>query len=159
VASGTHVNLTILGGGFTRHVILESFPPEMRRFVTIIDRVNEDDVVREYRTHDVLVSCSTYEGFGLVVPEAMSQWLPVIATPLGSASTLIRDGETGLLIPPRDADALTSALHRILADRELRERLASKAFDAVRDMTWNMTARRTLAVYARAQAIEQYACN
>ena len=46
----------------------------------------------EYRRHDALLFPSTYEGFGMVVIEAMSQRLPVIATPLGCARSLVRDG-------------------------------------------------------------------
>ena len=57
--------------------------------MTIVGRVPEAEVMAAYRTHDVLVWPSTYEGFGMVVIEAMSQRLPVIATPVGCARTLI----------------------------------------------------------------------
>ena len=50
----------------------------------------------EYRRHDALLWTSSYEGFGLVLLEAMSQRLPVIATPAGCAATLVRDGQTGI---------------------------------------------------------------
>jgi D-inositol-3-phosphate glycosyltransferase len=105
-----------------------------------------------YRTHDVLAWPSTYEGFGMVLIEAMSQRLPVVATPVGSARTLIEDGGTGLLVAPRDPAALAAALTRALADPSLRLRLADRAFDLVRDMTWTRTAQATLAVYEKARA-------
>jgi glycosyltransferase involved in cell wall biosynthesis len=88
----------------------------------------------------------------MVLLEAMTQRLPVVATPVGCATTLVRDGETGLRVPPRNAGALASALWRLLDDRSLRIRLAAAAFDAVRGMTWTATARATLAVYERARA-------
>jgi len=88
----------------------------------------------------------------MVLVEAMSQYLPVVSTPVGAARDLVRDGQTGLLVPPRDAAALARALERALADAGLRRRLADGAAAAVRDMTWAATAERTLAVYDRAVA-------
>ena len=67
--------------------MLAAFAPAVRPFVTVIDRAPEDRVMAEYRRHDALLFPSTYEGFGLVVIEAMSQRLPVI----GHAGWLRRD--------------------------------------------------------------------
>ena len=95
---------------------------------------------------------STYEGFGMVVLEAMTQRLPVIATPVGAARSLIVDGRSGLLVPPRDGAALADAIGRLMNDASLRLRLAEGAFERVSGMTWTATARHTLEVYARARA-------
>ena len=150
VSAGAGVKLTVLGGGVPDAAILESFSPDARPRITIVGRVTEPDVMAAYRTHDVLVWPSTYEGFGMVVIEAMSQRLPVVATPVGCARTLVAHGKTGLLVPPRDPAALAAALTDILNDRALRDRLADAAFAQVRDMTWTSTAKRTLASYTRA---------
>jgi len=84
----------------------------------------------------------------------MSQRLPVVATPVGCAASLIESGRTGLLVPTRDANALAEALDRMLTDGDLRERCAANAFPLVRDMTWSRTAALTLDVYRRALAPE-----
>jgi glycosyltransferase involved in cell wall biosynthesis len=94
---------------------------------------------------------SSYEGFGMVLVEAMSQRLPVVATPVGAAATFVRDDDTGLLVPPRDSVALATALGRILDDPSLRARLAEAAFRRVRELTWTRTAAQTLAVYQHAR--------
>jgi glycosyltransferase involved in cell wall biosynthesis len=120
--------------------------------VTILERVPERDVMAAYRTHDVLAWPSTYEGFGMVVVEAMSQRLPVVATPVGCAQSLIDPGRTGLLVPPRDPAALAGALRLMLSDDELRARCSAAAFERVRGMTWTHTAERTIDVYQRALA-------
>ncbi len=86
----------------------------------------------------------------MVVLEAMSQRLPVIATPVGCATLLIRHDETGLIVPTRDVNALADAMERLLADAPLRARLADAAFARVADMTWTRTAETTLESYARA---------
>jgi glycosyltransferase involved in cell wall biosynthesis len=116
------------------------------------DRSAEDVVAWFYRRHKALVMCSTFEGYGMVVPEAMSQGLAVIATPVGAAASLVRDGETGLLVPPRDPGALSAAMLRVLDDGALRARLASAARAAVVCRTWAVVARDTVAVYERALA-------
>jgi glycosyltransferase involved in cell wall biosynthesis len=150
IDGGFALNLTILGGAVPPETILAAFSPAARRSVTIVERVPEREVIAAYRTHDVLVLASTYEGFGMVVIEAMSQRLPVIATPVGCAPALVHDGITGLLVEPRRPDLLAAAIMRMMNDPNLRARLADAAFDLVRDMTWQRTANQTLVTYARA---------
>jgi glycosyltransferase involved in cell wall biosynthesis len=152
VRAGRAVNLTILGGAVPEDDIRSMFAAEARPFLTILDRVAEREVMKAYRTHDVLAWPSTYEGFGMVVVEAMSQRLPVVATPVGCAQSLIESGQTGLLVPPRDSGALAEALIRMLEDHQLRARCSAAAFERVRGMTWTRTAERTIDVYERALA-------
>jgi len=63
------------------------------------------------------------EGLGVVLLEAMSCRKPVIATDVGGITDIVRDGETGLLVPQRDAAALAAAVERLLDDPDLAERL------------------------------------
>jgi glycosyltransferase involved in cell wall biosynthesis len=149
-AMGRQVRLTVLGPGVPRETVLDGFDAAVRPFVTVIDRVPEDRVMEEYRRHDALLFTSTYEGFGMVVIEAMSQRLPVIATPLGCAASLVRHGETGLVVPPRAPDALVSAVVRLAADPLDARRLGDNGRDAVSGMTWRSTAEQTLALYRTA---------
>jgi glycosyltransferase involved in cell wall biosynthesis len=149
-AGGDAPRLTILGPGVAEAVVLSSFGDVARPFVRVIPRAPEDEVMRHYRAHDVLVACSTYEGFGMVIVEAMSQRLPVVATPVGCAPMLIRDGDNGVIVPPRDPAALAAALRRVMADAELRRRMGNAAAETVRPLTWRATAERTLEVYRQA---------
>jgi glycosyltransferase involved in cell wall biosynthesis len=142
--------LTILGAGVPAETVLSAFPGNVRHLVRVIDRAPEEDVVRALRMHDVLLWPSTYEGFGLVLIEAMSQRLAVVATPVGCASTLVRDGVNGLMVPARDADALASAAARLMGDSSLRRRLGSAARETVADLSWRACAERTLQCYRAA---------
>ena len=150
VAEGSRAALTVLGGAVPAGSILSSFAPEARAAVTVIDRLPEEDVIAAYRTHDVMAFPSSYEGFGMVLLEAMTQRLPVVSTPVGCAMSLVRHEETGLTVPARNPAALAAALARTLADAPLRARLADAAFRRVHDMSWARTASQTLAVYHRA---------
>jgi glycosyltransferase involved in cell wall biosynthesis len=149
-ARRSDARLTVLGPGLEADAVIRDFPEHARPHVHVVPRSDEGRVIDEFGRHAALVMCSTYEGFGMVVPEAMALGLAVIATPVGSAATLIRDGETGILVPPRDVERLAVAMERVLDDAPLRARLDAAARDAVRSLTWAESARRTVEVYRAA---------
>lgn len=151
-AEGPPPRLTVLGPGVPEEAVLASFPAEARPYVRVVPRAPEDEVMEHYRAHDVLVACSTYEGFGMVIVEAMSQRLPVVATPVGCAPMLVRDGGTGVLVPPRDPAALAAALRRVMGDADARRAMGDRAAASVAHLTWRATAERTLEVYRRASS-------
>jgi glycosyltransferase involved in cell wall biosynthesis len=142
--------LTVLGPGVPAAVVLADFPSNVRHLVRVLDRAPQDDVIRAMRTHDVLLWPSTYEGFGLALIEAMSQRLAVVATPVGCATTVVRDEVNGLLVAPRDANALAAAAVRLMDDSRLRQRLGAAARDAVAGLSWRACAERTLNCYRAA---------
>jgi glycosyltransferase involved in cell wall biosynthesis len=142
--------LTVLGPGVPAEQVLAAFTPETRAAVTVVPRTDEAHVMAHYRAHDLLVLASPYEGFGMVVLEAMSQRLPVVATPVGSARALVRDEDTGLRVPVRSTEALARAMLRLLEQPALRDHLAERAFAQARMLTWTRTAEATLASYERA---------
>jgi glycosyltransferase involved in cell wall biosynthesis len=97
---------------------------------------------------DVLALPSWTEGLPLVVLEAMAQRRPVVATPVGGTPEVVVDGETGLLVPPRDPDALAAALRRLLADAGLRRRMGEAGYERVREhFSAEAMTRRVLAIY------------
>ena len=79
-----------------------------------------------YRTADICLFPSRYEPLGNVVIQAWAHGLPVVAAASQGPSALIRDGEDGLLAPVDDADALATAVQRLLDDTDLRRRLAAR---------------------------------
>ena len=157
VARGVDARLTVVGGAVPDDIIRSAFAPDARARLTIVGRVSEEHVMAAYRRHDVLAWPSTYEGFGMVLVEAMSQGLPVVATPVGCAPSLVVDGVTGLRVPPRDSEALGRALERLLGDPRLRATLSAAALRAVETMSWTETARHTLVSYERARRSVKHA--
>ncbi len=82
-----------------------------------------DDVPALLDRLDVVALPSWTEGLPLTVLEAMAHARPVVATPVGGTPEVVVDGETGLLVPPRDPAALAGALRRLLEDPDFARRL------------------------------------
>ncbi len=83
-----------------------------------------DDVAELYRAADLYVCASRFEPLGNVVLEAWAYGVPVVAASAAGPVELIADGDSGLLVPVDDADALGAAIARLAADRALAARLA-----------------------------------
>ena len=106
------------------------------------------DMPAAYARGTVGVLPSLEEAFGLPLVEAMASGLPTVATRVGGMPELLVEGETGLLVPPADADALAEALARLLEDAPLAERLgAAGRARAVERFSWDVIAERTLALF------------
>jgi glycosyltransferase involved in cell wall biosynthesis len=78
-----------------------------------------DDIRHILSAADVVALPSLAEGLPMAILEAMACARPVVATPVGGNSEAVLDGVTGLLVPVNDADALASALIRLLRDPQL----------------------------------------
>ncbi|MFL5941886.1 MAG: glycosyltransferase family 4 protein [Gaiellaceae bacterium] len=131
------LNLVVAGDGPLRRLVpnaLGSVPhPEVER---LLERAS------------VVVAPSEREGFGLAAAEAMAFGRPVVAAAGGGLLELVSDGETGLLVPPRDPAALRAAVERLLADPELRLRLGSAGQARARErFGWDAVIEQTLGVY------------
>lgn len=74
------------------------------------------------------------ESFGMVLVEAMARGRAVVATRSGGPAEIVLDGETGILVPPGDADALAIAMVRLVDSPDLRESLASRSVRRAREM-------------------------
>lgn len=92
--------------------------------IDVRGRVDEAEKVRLLRSSWVLTLPARYEGFGLPLVEAMMCGTPVVTTDVPACNEIVRDGETGLVVPPDDPAALAAALVRLLGDASLRGRLA-----------------------------------
>jgi glycosyltransferase involved in cell wall biosynthesis len=104
--------------------------------------VPQEQVLAALRGAKCLVLASESEGLPNGVLEAMAQGVPVLATAVGGVPSLIEDGRTGLLIPPRAPDELKRALGRLLSDAELRKALGRNARGATEGYAWPFLARR-----------------
>jgi glycosyltransferase involved in cell wall biosynthesis len=109
--------------------------------VTFHSSLNNAPLVEKLSNAHILVVPSSYEGFGIVYLEGMAFGLPAIGTTAGAAGEIIRDGETGFLIRPDDAQTLAARLEHLAADRALLTRLSLNALEHYRQQPkWEQTA-------------------
>ena len=107
------------------------------------------DAPRYFGAFDLFVHASQSEALALVILEAGCASLPVIATDVGGIPEIIPDGENGLLVPPRNPEALAQAIETLYADPEKAHVLASTLNERVRrDFTNERMTAETLALYA-----------
>jgi glycosyltransferase involved in cell wall biosynthesis len=111
-----------------------------------------EDMPRLLAGSDVFVLPSTYEGFSNAILEALASGLPVVASDVGGAREQIREGETGLVVPPRDVPALTHALQRLAGDSAERTRMAEGARKDAERFSLDAMIDRTLRLYREALA-------
>lgn len=118
--------------------------------VTFTGFVPDGELPRLYRAADVFCYPSLWEGFGLTPAEAMACGLPVVAFRCTAVPEVVRDGETGLLVPPQDVSGLARALIELLSDEEKRARLGRAGREHVAEnFRWDLAAERTEAVYRK----------
>ena len=100
--------------------------------VRFLGEVPHEQVPEVIQQLDIFAMPSTYEGFGVAALEAEAMEVPVVASRIHGIPDVVVDGETGLLVPPRDRQALAAALDRLASDGDLRRRLgqAGRAFVA-----------------------------
>jgi len=121
--------------------------------IRFLGKVGHDEVAWVMAAGDVFVLPSLSEGLPTVACEALNCGVPVVATAVDGTPEIVRDGETGLLVPPGEAPALAAALGRVLHDGDLRARLAARALEVGRaEYTWAANAVRTAEVYAAVAA-------
>jgi glycosyltransferase involved in cell wall biosynthesis len=121
--------------------------------VTNLGLLRKDDprdwgrLIEAYRSADVFCFPTRYEPFGIVILEAMLFGLPCVATRTGAIPEMVRDGETGYLVPPDNVEALTERLLRLLEDRDQAIRLGDAARKrADTDFTWEAVTSKMLEV-------------
>ena len=94
----------------------------------------QNDTDKFYSQADAFLLTSDYEGWGMAIVEAANHGLPIIMTDVGCAGELIKDGESGIVIPVNDQSKLEEAMIRIINNDSLRKKLAEGALSATKKL-------------------------
>ncbi len=100
-----------------------------------------------YRAADVTLICSHNESFGLAALEAHASGCPVVGTPVGGLSHVVRDGESGFLIDERDPAQFAASVDKILSDPDLAASFSRAALVGSLPFSWDGTAERFIDLY------------
>ena len=108
-----------------------------------------EDVTELLRSADLFVVSSYLEGMGTSILDAMAAGLAVVATRVGGIPEIVEHDATGILVPPRDPEALAAAILDLAGDPARRAALGAKGRERVRAFSADATAERTRAAYLR----------
>ena len=125
--------------------------------VRLVPTVTQRELADWYAAASVVCVPSHNESFGLVAIEAQACGTPVVAARVGGLSTSVSDGVTGVLIDGHDPADYATAIHVLLTDPDAREAMSQKAVRHAEGFGWDVTADRTLDVYAQAITARQEA--
>ena len=101
-----------------------------------IETLPHDQILNQMRQHDVLVLPSLFEGYALVISEALSQGLPVITTPNSGAMHTIRNGVEGFIVPIRDSQAIANRLHQLATNRDQLATMRQACLRRASELSW-----------------------
>jgi phosphatidylinositol alpha-mannosyltransferase len=142
------VILVVAGDGQDRTAVRD-LPIEARSRVVMLGSVPHGDLPPYHAACEVFCAPATgRESFGIVLVEAMAAGLPVVASDIVGYREVVRDGVEGILVPPRDPEALAGAVGKLLDDPEDAARLGAAGRDRAARYSWGAVADEIEAVYA-----------
>jgi glycosyltransferase involved in cell wall biosynthesis len=115
--------------GTTLHLAqaVARLPATVRDRILVVGRKSRAEVTALRALHPITIIASRYETFGVALIEAMAAGSAVVSTRVGGCAEVLRDGETGFLVPSEDPQALADACLRLMADHDLALRLGQAA--------------------------------
>lgn len=143
-ARGLKHRVLVIGDGPAR----PSFEQSLPKAIFVGQQVGPD-LAGALASADLLLNPSITETFGNVTLEAMACALPVVAAAATGATSLVRDGETGVLVEPGDAEAMADAIQTYAEQPELRSRHGAAGLAFAETMDWDQINAAVLRVYER----------
>ncbi|PKO09357.1 MAG: glycosyltransferase family 1 protein [Chloroflexi bacterium HGW-Chloroflexi-2] len=150
-------NLVIIGG--EPNAKSEEMNAEMARlqdmvedlgienFVIFLGKQDQQLLPYYYSASEIVVMPSHYESFGMVALEAMACGTPVVASQVGGLAFLVRDGETGFVVPGNDVQMLAKRLVELIKDKDLRNKLGNKSAEYAQLYAWEIISEKMIEVY------------
>ncbi|MFI9806738.1 glycosyltransferase family 4 protein [Streptomyces sp. NPDC052301] len=136
------VRVVVVGDGPSHAHLTEALPGAV-----FLGRRTGDDLARIFASLDVFAHTGPFETFCQTVQEAMAAGVPVVAPAAGGPLDLVAHGRTGLLVPPRDADAVREAVRTLAADPGRRAAYGAAARVMVEGRTWAAVGDQLIAHY------------
>lgn len=141
------LELSLFGTEVEADQVYPDFDPEVRDRVTVVPYYENHRLPEMLKGHHIKVMPTISEGFGVALVEAMACGLAPVTTTAPGPLEIVRDGETGLIVPCRDREAFEQAVETLILDRTLLDRLRHNAYDSAQRYSWTQIAQDTLKLY------------
>lgn len=110
--------------------------------------ISNEELPKFYSASNIFAFPTLYEQFGITYVEAMASGVPILTTKQGAAPEIIEDGKTGLIVPPRDSEALADAILRLADSEKIRAEMGKAGREkAVKEYDWNKIVNRYQDIY------------
>ncbi len=135
--TGCNCRLLVAGSGPQEREARRYVLTRRLQGVEFLGRVSDDEKAQLFRTADIYISPATgRESFGIVLLEAMAAGTPIVCSDIHGYKGVVRRGEQGVLVPPRDPRAIAGAVVDLLADPELRSRMSASGLERAESFGW-----------------------
>ena len=149
--------LLIMGEGYMKPELEELARKEgVADRTTLAGFVTDRDLAGVLQSCDAVVIPSRFEPFGITALEAMTAGAPLAVSGVDGLAEIVQDGTDGLHFKPEDVNGMAEAIVRLLADRPLAEKLASRGREKAKRYSWATVAEKTLEVYRAAIGDARY---
>jgi phosphatidylinositol alpha-mannosyltransferase len=141
--------LIVVGGDGGLRAVCELYVERNRLADVVFTGYVPDEAKPDYyRTADIYCAPNTGgESMGIVLLEALAAGVPIVASRIEGFGDVLTDGEEGFLTPPRDSDALASAIMRLLWDTDLRAKMGRKAVKTASGYDWKRVSKQITGYY------------
>lgn len=131
---GKHTELTIIGRKTSNEC--KELDNNLKNY-TWIPSLPHNEILAQMQQHDILLFPSLFEGFGMVISEAMSQGMPVITTNHTAGKDFIIHGKNGWIVEPGDSNAMIQVIQNIIDNREQLEQIKINAQNTAKERPWH----------------------
>ena len=144
------VEVSFMGTGCPEAQVYEDFEPSIRDRIRVVPRYQHDTLPELLRGHHIKLFPTLSEGFSVALMDAIACGLAPVTTTTPGPMEVVRDGDNGILVPPRDSEAIVQALERLITDRPYLEKLRRNAYATAQKYSWQRNARDNLILYKAA---------
>jgi glycosyltransferase involved in cell wall biosynthesis len=141
------VHVSFIGVGCSKETVLSDYSPSLHDRIDVVERYKRDDLPLLLKNYHVHLFPTLSEGLPITLFETMACGLAPVTTTAPGPQEVVTHGFNGLLIPPRDSEAIEGALRRLLDDTDELNRLRVNARNSVQKYTWSNAARQRLDLY------------
>lgn len=150
LASYPQVEVSFVGTGCPEAQVYADFAPSVHDRIRVVPRYKHETLPELLRGHHIKLFPTLSEGFSVALMDAIACGLAPVTTTTPGPMEVVRDGDNGILVPPRDSEAIAQALERLITDRPYLEKLRRNAYATAQKYSWQRIASDNLTLYEAA---------